>query len=100
MIYKNVVLKCDKKANFLLKKASCEDFFQTKFWLDSYYFCRSQCKISEPYDNPFWENSYDGRERNIVLPKLPRWLHALRTSDALIGCKLKQIPFVLVLSLK
>jgi hypothetical protein len=29
------------------------------FWL-----LRSRCKISEPYDNPFWEKSNGRRKKN------------------------------------
>ena len=51
---------------------------------------RSPCKVSEPYDNPFWGFSYvmkreEKRRRRIKIPKtkkvtylsLLRWSHAL-----------------------
>ena len=36
------------------------NFFLPQFFL---FFFRSPCKISEPYDNPFWKNSDGGREK-------------------------------------
>ena len=58
------------------------------FWAGILIFLwvRGPSKISWPYDNPFWENSYTGRrkkregkfKKNIDLPKFAPLLHALR----------------------
>ena len=35
---------------------------------------RSPCKISEPYDNPFWDFSNGGKSKKINLPKIVAYL--------------------------
>ena len=48
---------------------------------------RSPCKISQPYDNPFWDFSKGGAKKKINLPiivaylSLLRWSHALRSDQ-------------------
>ena len=45
------------------------------------------CKVSEPYNNPFWEKRYRGKKKkkekyqNSGLPMLPRWSHALHSDQ-------------------
>ena len=44
------------------------------FWLESYFFVtKNPSKFSEPYDNPFWEKSNNGRkkERRLMLKIVP-----------------------------